>query len=225
MTLRSILRTLPPGSEVSGSIRFDGEEVLDFSPKRLREFRANDVALIAQNPHGALNPVLRIEEFLLEGEVDVRKAGRSESRTRVMGILDEVGIHDVERVMRSYPHQLSGGMLQRVVIASAIAASPKLLLADEPTTALDVTTQAEVVAILDEMRRERGMSMIFVTHDLDLAAAMCDRLIVMYQGQIQEVGKSKAITETPRTDYTRRLIASRPRHLDAFKGGSNAASS
>src|SRR5690606_3066615 len=115
-----------------------------------------------------------------------------------------------ERVLNSYPHQLSGGMLQRVVIAGAISGRPKLLFADEPTTALDVTTQAEVAAILDEMRREHGLSMIFVTHDLDLAAAMCDRLAVMQNGEILEIGTPEMIRDHPQTAYTRELMAARP---------------
>lgn len=216
MSLRAILRILPEGAKTQGAIRFFDENIGEFSSKRLREFRSQEVALIAQNPHGVLNPVYRVEDFLLEGPVLLGGENRKDARIRVASLLEQVGIHDVERVLRSFPHQLSGGMLQRVVIAAAIAAQPKLLLADEPTTALDVTTQAEVVAILDEMRRERGMGMVFVTHDLDLAAAICDRIAVMQNGKIVEIGDVDAIYHHAKETYTQKLLASRPQHLENF---------
>lgn len=210
MTLKCILGIEPGGARVEGRIELDGADLLATGGEALRRIRAEDLALIAQNPHGALNPVLPVERFLVEGMSDARKTSRSEARERAAELLRQVGIDDTERVLRSYPHQLSGGMLQRVVIAGAISGEPKLLLADEPTTALDVTTQAEVVAILDEKRREHGLSMIFVTHDLDLAAAVCDRLAVMQDGEILEIGTPEEIRDRPRTDYTRRLMAARP---------------
>ncbi len=210
MTLKCILGIEPGGARVDGQIELDGTDLLATSGEELRRIRAEDLALIAQNPHGALNPVLPVGRFLVEGMADARSMSRADAEAKAAELLRSVGIADTERVLRSYPHQLSGGMLQRVVIAGAISGSPKLLLADEPTTALDVTTQAEVVAILDEMRREHGLSMIFVTHDLDLAAAVCDRLAVMKDGEILEIGTPDEIRDHPKTEYTRNLMAARP---------------
>lgn len=210
MTLRCILGIEPGGARVSGRIDLDDANLLDAEGEDLRRIRANDLALIAQNPHGALNPVLPVGRFLIEGMTDARAMTRSEATSLAADLLHQVGISDAERVLASYPHQLSGGLLQRVVIAGALSGSPKLLLADEPTTALDVTTQAEVVAILDERRRAHGLSMIFVTHDLDLAAAVCDRLAVMKDGEILEIGTPEEIRDRPKTEYTRALMAARP---------------
>ncbi|MGR4010408.1 ABC transporter ATP-binding protein [Leucobacter sp. 1207-22] len=210
MTLKCILGIEPAGARVEGQISLGGTDLLSSSGEELRRIRANDLALIAQNPHGVLNPVLPVGKFLVEGMSDARSMPRAEAQERAAQLLREVGITDTDRVLRSYPHELSGGMLQRVVIAGAMSGQPKLLLADEPTTALDVTTQAEVVAILDEKRREHGMSMIFVTHDLDLAAAVCDRLAVMRDGEILEIGTPEEIRDNPKTEYTRALMAARP---------------
>ena len=210
MTLKCILGIEPSGARVDGPIELDGADLLSMQGEQLRRVRAEDLALIAQNPHGALNPVLPVGQFLVEGMSDARTLPRAEAARRAAELLREVGIDDAERVMASFPHQLSGGLLQRVVIAGAISGEPKLLLADEPTTALDVTTQAEVVAILDEKRREHGLSMIFVTHDLDLAAAVCDRLAVMRDGEILEIGTPEDIRDRPRTEYTRKLMEARP---------------
>lgn len=210
MTIKCILGIEPEGARVEGSITLDGTDLLAASGEELRRIRANDLALIAQSPHGALNPVLPVGRYLVEGMSDARTMPKAEARAKAADLLRQVGIDDTERVLNSYPHQLSGGMLQRVVIAGAISGQPKLLFADEPTTALDVTTQAEVAAILDEMRREHGLSMIFVTHDLDLAAAMCDRLAVMKNGEILEIGTPEEIRDSPKTEYTRQLMAARP---------------
>ena len=210
MTLRCILGIEPAGSRVEGRIELDGTDLRAAVGENLRKLRSNDLALIAQNPHGALNPVLPVKRYLIEGMSDARNLGKEEAAQRAAELLRQVGITDTDRVLNSYPHQLSGGMLQRVVIAGAISGEPKLLLADEPTTALDVTTQAEVVAILDEKRREFGLSMIFVTHDLDLAAAVCDRLAVMKDGKILEIGTPEQIRDSPKTDYTRDLMEARP---------------
>lgn len=211
MTLKSILGIEPGSAHVSGKITLDGVDLRAQVPGDRRRTRAVDLALISQDPHGAVNPVLRVEKYLIEGIVDAQGGPASDARARAAHLLSEVGIHETGRVLRSYPHQLSGGMLQRVVIAGAISGTPKLLLADEPTTALDVTTQAQVVAILDEKRREAHMSMLFVTHDLDLAAAVCDRLAVMRYGEIVEVGTPEQIRDNPQHEYTRALMAARPR--------------
>ena len=210
MTLRSILRIEPSNATVSGSITFAGTEVLSLDGEALRRMRSTDVSMIAQNPHAVLNPVLPVVNYLIEGMHDAQGMPKGAARLRAGELLEQVGIDGVDRVLGSYPHQLSGGMLQRVVIAGAIAGKPKLMLADEPTTALDVTTQAEVMAILDEFRRDLGMAMLYVTHDLDLAAAVCDRISVMKDGQIVETGVPEQLRDNPQHPYTRQLMDSRP---------------
>lgn len=210
MTLRSILGIEPDDAVVTGSILVDGVDVRALTADPLRRFRADDVAMIAQNPHAVLNPVLAIESYLIEGMHDAQGLSTAQAKARASDLLEQVGIENVAKVRRSYPHQLSGGMLQRVVIAGAIAGNPRVLLADEPTTALDVTTQAEVMAILDDARRERHMSMLFVTHDLDLAAAVCDRIIVMKDGEIVETGTPDQLHSNPQHPYTRALMDARP---------------
>jgi oligopeptide/dipeptide ABC transporter ATP-binding protein len=209
MTARAIDRLLPRGAEVSGQIRFGGQPVGSLSGSALRRFRG-EVAMIFQDPRAHINPVRRIGDFMTEalrttGSVPVREAS-----SRAVDMLGQVGIEDGERRLRQYPHELSGGMLQRVMIATALLTRPRLLLADEPTTALDVTTQAEVMAILDELRREFGLAMLFITHDLELAAAICDRTAVMYAGQIVEIRSSALLHEDPLHPYTAALAAARP---------------
>ncbi|HET6509100.1 MAG TPA: ABC transporter ATP-binding protein [Baekduia sp.] len=209
MTARSAMRLLPAGAVVGGTIAAFGDAVQDMSAQRLRELRREDVAMVFQDPRAHVNPVRTVGDFLTEG-LRYAGAGNAEALRRAEGLLAEVLIADPGRVLRRYPHQLSGGMLQRVMIASALATSPRLLLADEPTTALDVTTQAEIAAILDRLRRERGLAMLFITHDLDLAAAICDRTAVMYAGELVEVQRSRSLHHEPRHPYTSGLIASRP---------------
>lgn len=210
MTARAVLRLLPPGAQVSGRILFDGKDVLGFGREELRRFLASDAAMIFQDPTTHINPVRKIGDFLTEALTTNNDMPQDEARRLVSGILEEVGIEDAGRRLGQYPHELSGGLLQRVMIASALAIKPRLLLADEPTTSLDVTTQAEVMAILDEQRRERGLAMIFVTHDLELAAAVCDRIAVMYAGFLMEDRAATALREKALHPYTRALLASRP---------------
>jgi oligopeptide/dipeptide ABC transporter ATP-binding protein len=211
MTARSIARTLPRGARASGTITVGAESVLDLRGAALRRYHSEVMAMIFQDPRAHINPVRRIGDFLTEAlrtneRVPAREAGR-----RAAALLADVGIADAQVRMHQYPDQMSGGMLQRVMIASALATEPKLILADEPTTALDVTTQNEVMAILDELRRERGLAMLFITHDLDLAAAVCDRLAVMYAGALVEEQASGRLHTSPQHPYTAGLGASRPR--------------
>ena len=210
MTLRSVLRTEPRNATVTGAIALDGVDVLSLKGEPLRQLRAHQIAMIAQNPHAVLNPVLPISRYLVEGMHDAQGLSVAAARLRAGELLEQVGIDGVDRVLASYPHQLSGGMLQRVVIAGAIAGKPSLILADEPTTALDVTTQAEVMAILDDCRRELGMALLFVTHDLDLAAAVCDRINVMKDGVVVETGVPDQLRDHPAHPYTQQLMDSRP---------------
>ncbi|MCF2533213.1 ABC transporter ATP-binding protein [Yinghuangia soli] len=218
LTARSVLRLLPPGAEVHGELRFAGESVPGMSRTRLREFRAGEVAMVFQDPRAHINPARSVGDFLVEGLTAARGVPVREARRRVEAVLQEVGIPDAERRMRQRPGELSGGLLQRVMIAAALAAEPKLLLADEPTTALDVTTQEEVMAIVTEAREARGLAMLFITHDLELAAAVCDRVVVMYAGSTVEELPSGALHHGAAHPYTRALLASRPSVGDTASG-------
>ncbi|ADB50664.1 ABC transporter ATP-binding protein [Conexibacter woesei] len=209
MTARAVARLLPRGATVSGGIRFDGRDVLGLRGAGLRDYRA-EVSVVFQDPRTHVNPVRRIGDFMTEALCTNGHVRPAEARRRAIARLEEVGIDDGERRLRQYPHQLSGGLLQRVMIATALLTEPRLLLADEPTTALDVTTQAEVMAILDELRRERGLSLLFITHDLELASAVCDRTAVMYAGQLMETRPSARLHDAPLHPYTAALTAARP---------------
>jgi oligopeptide/dipeptide ABC transporter ATP-binding protein len=228
MTLRAIARLLPPGAEVSGALQLDGNDIAALRGEPLRQFR-RDVAMIFQDPRAHINPVRRIGDFLTEAVIDHGLMNRRDARRRALELLDAVRIDRPEHRLDQYPHELSGGMLQRVMIASALMGMPRLLLADEPTTALDVTTQAEVMAIIDEQRRDRGLAMLFVTHDLELAGAICDRTAVMYAGEIVELNDSRVIDTRPLHPYTAALVRSRPRidvtarRLDSIPGHPLAA--
>ena len=209
MTARAIDRLLPQGAEVHGTIRFDGGEIGGLSGAALRRYR-DQVAMIFQDPRAHTNPVRRIGDFMTEALRTNLGVPTAEANRRAVDMLTQVGIEDGARRLRQYPHQMSGGMLQRVMIAAALLTGPRLLLADEPTTALDVTTQAEVMAILDGLRHEFGLAILFITHDLDLAAAICDRTAVMYAGQIVEVRTSALLHTDPLHPYTAALAAARP---------------
>ena len=167
--------------------------------------------MIFQDPRAAINPVDRIGDFLIEALVRNRGVDKTEALKRAEAVLEEVGINDPARRLRQYPHEVSGGMLQRMMIASVLLAEPDLILADEPTTALDVTTQSDVIAILNELRQDRGMAMVFITHDLELAAAVSDRVAVMYAGYIVETATPAQLHARPRHPYSAALLASRPR--------------
>jgi oligopeptide/dipeptide ABC transporter ATP-binding protein len=209
MTARAIDRLLPPGAAVSGAIRFDGGNVTALSGAELRRFRG-EVAMIFQDPRAHINPVRRIGDFMTEALRTNRDVQNAEAEDRAVDLLESVGIEDGGRRLRQYPHELSGGLLQRVMIATALLTQPRLLLADEPTTAVDVTTQAEVMAILDDLRREFRLAMLFITHNLELAAAVCDRTAVMYAGQVVEVRASSLLHDDPLHPYTAALAAARP---------------
>ncbi|MER6981288.1 ABC transporter ATP-binding protein [Streptomyces carpinensis] len=210
MTARSVLRLTPPGARLGGRISFDDTSVLELGTRELRALRARRIAMIFQEPRAHINPVRSIGDFLTEAQITNLSASPKQAHAKAVRLLADVGITDGERRMRQHPHELSGGLLQRVMIASVLAAEPDLVLADEPTTALDVTTQSEVMAVLDELRRDRGMAMLLITHDIGLAAATCDRIGVMYAGRIVEVQSAEALTESPRHPYSRGLLSSRP---------------
>ncbi|MFE0175304.1 ABC transporter ATP-binding protein [Streptomyces sp. NPDC059002] len=201
-TAKAAIGLLPPGATATGSVRFASDtDVLALTGERLRAHRAGPVAMVHQDPRAALNPVRRIGDFLKE---------RGATRTRAAELLAAVGLSSPERRLRQRPHELSGGMLQRVVIAGALAAEPRLLLADEATSALDVTTQAEILALLRTLRATRDLGLLLITHDLHLAAAYCDRVYVMYAGRVVESRTASALFTTPAHPYTRGLLSCSP---------------
>jgi oligopeptide/dipeptide ABC transporter ATP-binding protein len=209
MTARAIDRLLPTGAKVTGVVRFGGRDVMSLTGPDLKRFRG-EVAMIFQDPRAHTNPVRRIGDFMTEALRTNAGVSTGEASAQAVALLKSVGIDDGERRLRQFPHELSGGLLQRVMIATALLTKPRLLLADEPTTALDVTTQAEVLAILDNLRSGLRLAMLFITHNLELAAAICDRTVVMYAGQIVEVRESRLLHSDPLHPYTAALAAARP---------------
>jgi len=205
----SMLRLLPAaGRVVRGSIEWRGRDISAFSRDELRNLRGGEIAMIFQDAQASLNPVFSIGrqmEWVLALHQGVRG---SEAKETIISLLESVRISSPEKVFHQYPGQLSGGMCQRVMIAMSISCQPKLLIADEPTSALDVTTQAEILDLLEEVKEKIGMAMIFVTHDLGVAARMSDRVGVMHRGEIVESGAPSQIFSSPEQDYTRRLIES-----------------
>ncbi|MFD9685600.1 ABC transporter ATP-binding protein [Kitasatospora sp. NPDC059088] len=215
LTSRTALGLLPSGAAPEGTVLVDGEDVLTMAPARLRALRTGQAAMIFQDPRAAINPLRRIGDFLTESVRLTGAMSAADADRRAVELLDAVGLGP--ELLSRYPGQLSGGMLQRVMIAAALMGDPILLLADEPTTALDVTSQAEVVALLGRLRERFGTGLLFVTHDLGLAAAISDRVYVMYAGRIAETGPAAELFARPRHPYTAALLASTPR-LDAPAG-------
>ena len=210
VTARMIIGLQPEGSEADGSVHVGDSEVLTASRDRLLELRRSDVAMIFQDPRAGINPIRRVGDFLTESLRHNRRWPAARARSTALELLRAVGLDDAERHFRQFPHELSGGMLQRVMIAGALTVEPKLLLCDEPTTALDVTTQAEILQILKKLQTEREMGVLFITHDLDLAAAVCDRVYVMYAGRIVESASAARLFGAPGHPYTAGLLSSTP---------------
>ena len=210
VTARAILALVPPRAETSGRVLVDGVDVLSAGRGVVRSLRTTKASMVFQDPRAGINPLRRIGDFLTESARLCRGRSQGAATARALELLAAVGLPDPERHLRQYPHELSGGMLQRVMIASALMNEPELLLCDEPTTALDVTTQAEIVAILGRLQREQHMGMLFITHDLDLAAALCDRVYVMYAGRVVEQAGAKELFAAPAHPYTAGLLASTP---------------
>lgn len=198
------------GRIASGNIEFEGENLLGLSDDAWREIRGGQIGLVPQNPRGALDPVERIGVQIEEYYLAHRDATEAEANARALELLTLVGINDPERRLRAFPHELSGGMAQRVLIAMALSCSPKLLIADEPTTALDVTIQAQILELLEELQEEFGMSILMITHDLGIVADLADSVAIMYAGQIVEHAATSALFANPRHPYTAGLFQSRP---------------
>jgi oligopeptide/dipeptide ABC transporter ATP-binding protein len=216
ITALSVMRLIsPPGKIVSGSIKFKGEELTSASDERLREIRGDDIAMIFQDPMTSLNPVYTVGEQIAEALRLHRKMDKKQAWNAAIAAMKEVSIPSPERRVNDYPHQLSGGMRQRVMIAMALACDPELLIADEPTTALDVTIQAQILELLDELRRSRKLAVLLITHDLGVVAEVADRVCVMYTGKIVEESGVDELFATPKHPYTRGLLRSVPKLTDA----------
>jgi oligopeptide/dipeptide ABC transporter ATP-binding protein len=213
VTALSILRLVPepPGHLAGGRVLLDGVDLTTLPADRLPEIRGRDIAMIFQEPMSSLNPVMRIGDQIGEAILLHQRLDAGSRRARVLELLGLVGMPDPERRINAYPHQFSGGMRQRVMIAMALACNPRLLIADEPTTALDVTIQAQVLALLRELKAEFGTAILLITHDLGVVAESCQRVVVMYAGRVVESGPVRAIFREPSHPYTRALLHSIPR--------------
>ncbi len=211
VTSLSIMQLIQaPGKVVGGEITYKGENLLTKSEKEMRKIRGNEIGMIFQEPMTSLNPVFRIGNQLIEGIRIHKKWSKKKSWEHAISILKLVGLPRAEELMNEYPHQLSGGMRQRVMIAMAMACDPEVLIADEPTTALDVTIQAQILELMKKLNRETNTSIILITHDLGVVAEICDRIVVMYSGKIVEQGKTSDIFQQPKHPYTIGLIESVP---------------
>src|SRR5262245_17619457 len=212
ITALSVMRLIaPPGKIVAGEIIFDGKELLKLSDRDMRAIRGDDIAMIFQDPMTSLNPVYTVGEQIAEALRLHRNLSRKDAREAAIGAMHEVAIPDPSRRIDDYPHQLSGGMRQRVMIAMALACNPKLLIADEPTTALDVTIQAQILELLDGLRKTRELAVLLITHDLGVVAEVADRVAVMYTGKIVEESPVKELFARPKHPYTEGLLRSVPK--------------
>ncbi len=211
MTGRSVLRLIrPPGKIEADEMMFDGIDLMKIPEQQMRGLRGTRIAMVMQDPKYSLNPVMRVGAQLMEGLRQRDRVSKAEARVKAIAALTAVQIRDPERVMDAYPHELSGGMGQRVMIAMMLIPNPDLLIADEPTSALDVTVQAEVLSILDDLVKTRGMGLIFISHDLRLVARFCDRVLVMYKGKIVEELAAKDLMHA-KHPYTQGLLNCLPR--------------
>ena len=211
VTMLSVMGLLPEYAEIKAdAIRFDGKDMLNISPSEFRKIRGGDIGMIFQDPMTSLNPLYTVENQLTEPLRIHRGMSKAEARLAALNLLKRVEIPDPEQRLKQYPHEFSGGMRQRVLIAMALACRPKLLIADEPTTALDVTIQAQILDLIRELQKKTGMAVVLITHDLGIVASLCKRLMVMYGGLILETGSVEDIFYRPMHPYTRALLRSVP---------------
>lgn len=210
MSVLALLQLLPRGASTGGRAVFDGSDLLSLSARALRRIRGREIGMVFQDPMTSLHPMLTIGRQVSEHVRIHERVSRKAAERRAVELLAEVRIPDPERALRSFPHQFSGGMRQRVAIAAALATRPRLLIADEPTTALDVTVQASILRLLDRLRRDHGLSVILITHDLGVMSAIADRLSVFYAGRIVEAGPTRELLTAPRHPYTRALLDALP---------------
>lgn len=220
VTSSSIIRLLPPrtGKIVGGSIEFEGKDVLALSKKELNDFRGKDIAVIFQDPMTSIDPVFKIGKQMTEMIMAHQNVTKDEAWKMAVEALSKVGIPEPEKRMNSYPYELSGGMCQRVIIAMAVCCKPKLIIADEPTTALDVTVQAQVLELLKELQRDMDTAILLITHNLGVVWEMCDKVMVMYAGNTVEFTDTKTLYSNPRHPYTWGLLDSMPKLSDESKG-------
>jgi peptide/nickel transport system ATP-binding protein len=218
VTLRTLLRLHPKSARIGGTVAVDGSDVLAMPPAELAAFRGRTVSMIFQDPGLAFDPVYRVGDQIAEAVKRHDGVSLAEGRKRALELFERVRIPSPERRLDNYPHEMSGGMRQRAMIALALACRPKVLLADEPTTALDATVQIQVLLLIRELQRELGLGVIFVTHDIGVAVEVADRIAVMYGGRVVEMGSCAALIRNPAHPYTRGLLASRAGHA-AQKGG------
>ena len=218
VTALSVMRLLPPAnSRAEGIVRLDGRDVLKLSEGEMRGLRGAAASMIFQEPMTSLNPVLTIGFQIAEALINHRSIDRRAAEAEALRILERVRVPAARQRLHDYPHRFSGGMRQRVMIAMALACRPKLLIADEPTTALDVTVQADILELIKSLQDEEGMSVVFITHDMGVVAEIADRVVVMWKGRKVEEGAAAEILTTPRHSYTQALIAAVPR-LGSMKG-------
>ncbi|WP_299643389.1 ABC transporter ATP-binding protein [uncultured Ruegeria sp.] len=211
MTGRAILRLIrKPGSVEADHINLEGQDLLKLSERKMREVRGKKISMVMQDPKFSLNPVVTVGEQLMEAYLQHNSGSKARAKKMAIEMLESVSIRDPERVMRAYPHEVSGGMGQRIMIAMMLIPNPKILIADEPTSALDVSVQRQVLNIMDGLVKERGMGLIFISHDLNLVSEFCDRVLIMYSGRIVEVCEADKLHKA-RHPYTRGLLNSLPR--------------
>ena len=210
MSVLALIGLLPSGATATGTARFRGLDLLALRGRALREIRGGGIGMVFQDPMTSLHPMLSIGQQIEEPIRQHLRAGKAAARKRAAELLDSVRLPDPERALRAFPHQFSGGMRQRVAIAIALAGEPELLIADEPTTALDVTVQAGIIRLLDTLRRERGLSVVLITHDLGVMSAIADRVAVFYAGRVVETGPRDDLVQRPRHPYTRALLDALP---------------
>ena len=211
MTGRAILRLIrPPGIVEADHIALEGTDLLTLGEKQMRKVRGERISMVMQDPKFSLNPVMRVGDQIMEAYLLHNQVGKAEARARSLEMLRAVSIRDPERVMRAYPHEMSGGMGQRIMIAMMLIPNPQILIADEPTSALDVSVQRQVLNIMDDLVQQRGMGLIFISHDLNLVAEFCDRVLIMYAGRIVETCAADRLHEAQHP-YTRGLLNSLPR--------------